>query len=100
MNQNESHSRAADNMHSTGYWSFILLPMLALVLYVLSIGPVMRMRADNFFPAGTGGLLSKFYSPVSWAYWETPLHKPLGMYFHMWVPTCCATNGEFWIRID
>ena len=40
------------------------------------------------------GFLGKFYAPLYWAYNETPLHKPLGMYMHLWVPIAFKKNGE------
>jgi hypothetical protein len=61
--------------------ALIFWPFVSLLLYVLSYGPVLK------YLDGQGmveGFASKFYYPVYWAYSDTPLHKPLGMYFHLW----------------
>ena len=63
---------------------FVLTPVIVLLLYVLSIGPVAMMQSN-----GTISLKNQFvktlYTPLGWAYYKTPLHKPLGMYMHLWV---------------
>jgi hypothetical protein len=64
-----------------------------LVLYVLSIGPVWMLMAKGNFSA-SGRSLDKFYTPLKWAYLKTPLHKPLGIYFHLWAPTMFDKRGE------
>ncbi len=75
-------------------WGWITWPCVALVLYVLSSGPVVRI-GHNGRPYGTMfNSFLKIYGPLEWAYWETPFHKPLGMYFHLWAPNRFDTNGD------
>jgi hypothetical protein len=42
----------------------------------------------------TWNFLDGFYTPIEWAYAFTPLRKPLGMYFHLWVPEVFDKNGN------
>lgn len=75
------------------WWAFILWPFVILVLYILSLGPVAvmmdrgRLSPDNEFVSGA-------YRPLNWAYQETQLHKPLGMYLHLWVPDLYNKDGD------
>lgn len=79
--------------HSIDWSALILWPFLILLLYVLSCGPVYmmqdkgRIRWDNEF-------VWYFYKPLKWSYDNTPLHKPLGMYFRLWVPRGFDKNGD------
>jgi hypothetical protein len=81
---------------SVNWWSLVLWPFMILVLYVLSSGPVLmlmekrRIAPDNRF-------FEVFYTPLDWAYTETPLRKPLGIYLHLWTDVY-DKNGE--IRIE
>jgi hypothetical protein len=73
---------------------FILWPFVILLLYVLSLGPVVGMQAkqrDWYF----GPALSVFYMPLEWTYEKTPLQKPLGMYLRLWAPEYFTKEGEF-----
>ncbi len=39
-----------------------------------------------------------FYRPLGWAYIRTPVHKPLGMYFHLWDSENFNKYGDgFWV---
>jgi hypothetical protein len=73
--------------------SLILWPFAILLLYVLSAGPVAMLNSravisDNNF-------VEVFYCPVIWAYMDTPLHKPLGMYLHLWDPGRFDNDGDW-----
>jgi hypothetical protein len=59
---------------------------LVLASYVLSTGPVAMMEEKQLIHNNTPlyGFLCILYRPVIWAYLETPLHKPLGIYWHLW----------------
>jgi hypothetical protein len=88
------------------YWGFIVWPVAILLLYVLSFGPVMRFgslmlltvtrnnKSCFYTSPRRDGFLARFYAPLGWAYNETPLHKPLGMYMHLWIPGAFDKNGE------
>jgi len=69
---------ASEEKNSFNWRVFILWPFLVLLLYVLSVGPVMMMvRKGRISPKS--GFVNRFYQPLNWAYQKTPLHKPLGM---------------------
>ena len=71
---------------------FVLWAFGLLILYVLSAGPVAMMVNKNHFPDKR--FIEAIYSPLGWAYMKTPLHKPLGMYMHMWAPNIYNKDGE------
>jgi len=67
-----------------------------IVLYVLSIGPVLRitenMNISNPHPAAQ--FFTHLYKPIEWAYANTFLHKPIGVYYHLWVPDTIDKDGN------
>ena len=85
-----------EEKHSFNWRVFILWPVMILLLYVLSSGPVLLMREKGSVQANNK-LVSNFYCPLDWAHDYTSLHRPLGMYFHLWVPELCDENGD-WLR--
>jgi hypothetical protein len=58
--------------------------MVGLVLYVLSIGPVIYV--DTKFKLGLqdGPYFWRVYGPVGWLYTDTPLRRPLAYYEDWW----------------
>jgi hypothetical protein len=77
-------------------WAWLCWVGVILVLYVLSIGPAMvitdKGNISNGHPAAR--FFGIFYAPVEWAYSETLLHKPIGMYYHLWVPAVIDGQGN------
>ena len=67
--------------------------MVILILYFLSLGPVLMMNPKAFI-SPKYDFVSKAYTPWFWTYNETPLQKPLGMYLHFCVPMCFDKNGN------
>jgi hypothetical protein len=59
-----------------------------LLLYVLSAGPLVMMQEKHLIRYNSieGPVIWAVYSPLSWAYYKTLLHQPLGMYLHLWAP--------------
>ena len=78
--------------HSWTGW--IVWPVGILVLYMLSVGPVVMMYENGHFSPRLGQIFGKFYAPLFCAYEKTPLHKPIGMYLHLWVPDFLNKSGE------
>jgi len=78
--------------HSINWGAIILWPIVILLLYVLSLGPVMMMMEKGHISARN--VLFRFYEPLRWAYEDTPLRKPLGMYLHIWAPHYFDKNGN------
>lgn len=56
----------------------------AMMLYVLSIGPVSWAVDRRWIPESWHGVLRTIYAPVTWAYESTPLHGPLEVYLRLW----------------
>jgi hypothetical protein len=74
-------------------WSSVFLwPSVILVVYVLSIGPIMMLVGKGVIAYNKG--VADFYSPLEYAYGQTPLHKPLGIYLHLWRPERFDKNGD------
>jgi hypothetical protein len=73
--------------------ALILWPVVIVILYVLSFGPVVMMIRTGKIPAES--VIPSFYKPMFWAYMKTPLHKPLGLYFHWWDPFHFDKKGDY-----
>jgi|SRR5580698_330124 hypothetical protein len=82
-----------EEKHSFNWRAFILWPFLIVLLYVLSFGPVVRMLNKTPFKP-PNRLAESFYWPVELTYHNTFLHRPLGMYFHLWDPGMYDENGD------
>ena len=82
-----------ETKHSGGFGIYALWAGVVLILYVLSMGPallvVTRDRGSAAFK-----LFDWIYEPVQLAYWDTFLHRPIGMYMHLWCPEDFDKNGE------
>jgi hypothetical protein len=92
MDEQHATTTPKDEKHSIN-WGFILWPLVILALYVLSSGPVLMMDSKGRL-SYYNKLVWRIYAPLEWAYFRTPLHKPLGMYLHLWVPKDFGKNGE------
>ena len=57
---------------------------VTLVLYVLSVGPAMKMEDANVFSPSQKRVLNVFYEPLDWCYRHTWLRKPLDTYIKLW----------------
>jgi hypothetical protein len=71
-----------------GFWRLFAWAVLALVTYVLSVGPVsmIYLRHEAWWdkhPAANQ-VLQVFYWPVFWAEENTFLHKPISAYLDWW----------------
>ncbi|HZQ47066.1 MAG TPA: hypothetical protein VFC07_08645 [Verrucomicrobiae bacterium] len=78
---------------SINWGAIIGWPIVILILYVVSIGPVMMLQ-DSGRMRLSYSFLKTFYAPLVWAYDKTPLHKPLGMYLHLWSPKAFNKAGD------
>jgi hypothetical protein len=82
-----------DEKHSIN-WGFVVWPLVILVLYVLSFGPVIKLLGSNPLKPSVDDALKTVYYPLLLAYSQTLLHKPLGMYLHLWAPEFYDKNGD------
>jgi hypothetical protein len=71
-----------EDKHSISWSAFIVWPFVILSLYVLSTGPLVMMFDKKIVSPNSN--LWRVYQPLEWAYDETLLHRPLGMYLHLW----------------
>ena len=84
----------AEPVKSFNWQAFILWPLAMALLYVLSAGPVVLAVRKGKLPRQAGEIIQVIYRPVAWLYEETPLHKPLGMYLHLWCPDGFDKYGD------
>jgi hypothetical protein len=74
--------------------AFVLWPFVFLMMYFLSAGPAFRIA--NKYPDCPGDVaMNLLYYPWFALYSETPMHKPLGLYMHLWMPEAFDKDGEF-----
>ena len=78
---------------SFSWVAFLLWMFMALILYFASLGPLLLLQEKEIIKPGNR-FLDKYYLPGHWAYEKTPLHTPLGKYFHLWNQTVYDRNGE------
>jgi hypothetical protein len=93
MDEQPATTTPKDEKHSINWGALILWPFVVLIIYVLSSGPV-SVIMDKRTSSRSNQLVRRFYKPLSWAYNKTPLHKPLGMYAHLWEPKFFDKNGN------
>ena len=74
------------------YWAVAIL--LLLLLYFLSVGPAMKFCERGLVPQPPPSWLANLYYPFDWAYDKPLLHKPIGMYLHLWSPQSYDKNGD------
>jgi hypothetical protein len=81
-----------------GYFNWrawILWPVVIALVYFLSCGPVLMFlnkREAKGLPDPR--IVDAIYVPWFWAYLHTPLHKPLGIYMHLWDPAEFDKKGD------
>jgi hypothetical protein len=82
-----------------GFASYIAWGFVLVVAYLLSAGPATRVTSLYMAPypayMASPGASFYFFAPWRYAYWRTPIHKPLGMYMHLWLPEVFSRNGDF-----
>jgi hypothetical protein len=81
-----------ETKHSRSFGSYALWAGVIILLYGLGLGFSVRMVGKGGWQAPTW--IVSLYSPVNWAYNNTLLHKPLGLYLHLWCPQHFDTKGE------
>jgi hypothetical protein len=79
-----------ETKRSRGLGRYAVWAFVAVMVYVLSSGPVM----NAVLSIRSVWRVVVIYRPLGWAYWHTPLRKPLGMYWHLWLPGLYDRNGE------
>jgi hypothetical protein len=84
----------------TRAYGWLLCVGLALALYALSTGPLTIMLDRGIIGQGTAAdkVIDIVYSPIFWAAVNTPLRKPLGLYWHCWTPKMIDSKGQLNIQ--
>jgi hypothetical protein len=91
--------------HSRGLGSYVIWAFVAVMVYVLSSGPAMRAygllgyvgslgRRIPIISTRGGPSWMQIYTPLEEAYRKTALHRPLGMYWHLWSPDVWNKDGD------
>jgi hypothetical protein len=91
---------AAQN--SRGLAGYILWSLVAVMVYVLGSGPLLALEKRaliNYDCSKASPRVVKavrlghaIYTPLFWAYWNTSLRKPIGVYWHVWFPECYGSS--------
>ena len=81
----------AEAKRSRGFAGSFVWGFGIVVLYFLSAGPVWFMESKG---TRLHGIVWRIYAPWDWAYLNTPLHKPLGLYMHLWRPGLYDRSGN------
>ena len=84
---------------SRGFSGYAVWTFAIFVLYLLSFGPVRLLGVKGMYSSSTKRVVNHFYAPWIWAYNNSPLHKPLGMYLHLWCPEIYDRNGESFVIV-
>jgi len=79
-------------------WRWVLLwPFVIFIIYLLSFGPVWKLFDMSKPPAQESfsrDAVDNICVPWHWAYFYTPLHRPLGLYMHLWAPEFFFQDGN------
>jgi hypothetical protein len=99
-------SPETDEKKSRGLGSYVVWAFVAVMVYVLSSGPAFLLTTTGgSFRAWRSPMCAKMFSCVYWPLihaWEGhgPLHKSVGIYWHLWLPGMFDANGDrTWTRL-
>jgi hypothetical protein len=81
-------------LHACVIWlSWVLA---AVGFYIFSLGPISRLAYSETLLATfrSDKAFDIYFAPALWAYDNTPLHRPIGMYMSLWLPGFFNSKGE------
>ena len=84
----------AEAKRAGGFAGYFVWPFVIVVLYFLSAGPLATMLWKRPLSKSAFRFIGGFYTPWRLVYLHTPLHKPLGMYMHLWNPQMYDSAGD------
>lgn len=93
MKERAKADEPPQDKHSYSLFGIFAWFLAALVVYIVSTGPVVWMT-QNGYVSTNNRLLERFYGPLDWVYDQKFLHKPFGMYLHLWLPKRFNEKGE------
>jgi hypothetical protein len=103
MSETGQSTPETDEKKSRGLGSYVLWAFVAVMVYVLSSGPVYRFLRWEMITCLPGRPPPTFengfaftYAPLLWVYNHSVFRKPLGMYWHLWFPEWYDHKGESW----
>jgi hypothetical protein len=73
----------SQHQSSGALWTLWILSVP--LVYVLSVGPVVRLTMDNSHARGVPEWVDALYRPLGWIHEHTPLEKPLEWYMELWL---------------
>ena len=78
------------------FWLWLCWLGVAVMLYVLSSGPVMMAYDKLHIRDGSSAdqVLEILYGPMFWVARNTLLQKPLVMYWHLWAPGQSVSHAK------
>ena len=84
-----SESPVSEEKGGRRYWGFVIWPVVAAMVYVLSVGPAYwAVRKDIF-----GHKVLQVYNPLFRVIGATPFQRGVGVYLHFWVPDLYRRDG-------
>jgi hypothetical protein len=95
MKAKAQEGQATSYVGMLGVWLCYL--GVAVMLYILSLGPVMMMVQNKSISPGssTFEVLDTFYHPLEWTVNKIPpLEHTIGMYLHLWAPKLFDRKGD------
>ena len=84
----------AEAKRSRGFAGYVVWGFGIVVVYILSMGPAVVLAESRNHKGPICRILSITHGPLVWAYEKAPLHKPLGIYLHLWLPKRFDKNGD------
>ena len=95
MPETAQPARETDEKKSRGLRSYVLWAFVAVMVYVLSIGPLALMEKKGMLNnPKLRYVLVQAYRPYHYVYANTPLGRPFGMYLHVWRPDKWDRRGD------
>ena len=79
---------------SRGLGSYVVWAFVGIIVYFLSAGPVHMILNQKTIRGFADEALGYLYAPWRFVYFRSPLHRPIGMYMHMWSPDIFDKKGH------
>ena len=86
--ESEESQKGGFPLATVALWAAVVI-----ILYVLGSGPIVMLVEKRTLSPQAQTFVGTIYAPVSWACEETPLHRPIGIYLHLW-DTSFNSSGD------
>jgi hypothetical protein len=91
---NDEAEKAVEPRSSRDFWGWVCWAAALVAFYILTSGFAQRLFWKRPWGDPLRRTVDVAYAPLSWAYYHTWLHKPLGMYWHLWQPAVFDKSGN------